>query len=204
MEDNFFYSGEWFDKKRGLERELTPAQKVGEMKQEEYSDDEEEPPKTGEEKKEQKEEKKERKEEKPKPSSAGSLEGKVLTVNLLGGRNLASKDSNGFSDPYVVAHLLDKDGKQIKSSKTKSKVIKKTLNPQWDSEFLRLKASDQVSALELVVWDEDKIGKDEFMGQLVIPVADLLIDSEEKWVPLEQRTPKDEISGDLHFKHHPI
>lgn len=47
-----------------------------------------------------------------------------LHVRVQEARNLAAKDSNGLSDPYVRL--------QLGSSKAKSKIIYKNLNPVWN------------------------------------------------------------------------
>ena len=41
----------------------------------------------------------------------------------------------GKSDPFVKICLLSGDGKEIKDSKRKTEIIKKTLDPVWDAEF---------------------------------------------------------------------
>jgi hypothetical protein len=57
----------------------------------------------------------------------------VLRVTLKNAKNLLSADSNGLSDPYVVAV-----GGGVK---THSKPIRKTLNPVWDDEELDLEGT---------------------------------------------------------------
>jgi len=52
---------------------------------------------------------------------------RVLVVKLIEGKTLAIRDRSGTSDPYVVLRI----GKQ----KTKSKVVKKNLDPKWDQVF---------------------------------------------------------------------
>ncbi len=59
------------------------------------------------------------------------------------------KPLEGFSDPYVVLHLLDSSGKPDKKSKQKSSVKEKTLNPQWENEVLRLNTDTNTSGLEV-------------------------------------------------------
>ena len=50
-----------------------------------------------------------------------------LHGEVLNGRGLASKDINGFSDPYCIL--------KIKEQKFKTEVKKKTLNPSWFEMF---------------------------------------------------------------------
>ncbi|THW57300.1 hypothetical protein D6D25_03034 [Aureobasidium pullulans] len=51
----------------------------------------------------------------------------VLRVQVLEGRNLAPKDKNGTSDPYLVITLGD--------AREATSVIDKTLNPKWNQTF---------------------------------------------------------------------
>ncbi|OBW67890.1 MAG: Long-chain fatty alcohol dehydrogenase [Aureobasidium pullulans] len=51
----------------------------------------------------------------------------VLRVQVLEGRNLAPKDKNGTSDPYLVITLGD--------AREATSVIDKTLNPKWHQTF---------------------------------------------------------------------
>ena len=47
-------------------------------------------------------------------------------------------DSNGLSDPYLKIYLMpdpNKKTKHDKKTKQKTKIIKKTLNPKWDTSF---------------------------------------------------------------------
>ena len=67
-----------------------------------------------------------------------------MHIVVGGGRNLIAKDSGGTSDPYVVVELLvaeKRDGKwsNIKvSHKTKTPVIQKELNPDWNFQAFSL------------------------------------------------------------------
>ncbi|CAO2162917.1 unnamed protein product [Urochloa humidicola] len=88
-----------------------------------------------------------------------------LTVRVLEARNLRAMDSNGFSDPYVKLQL----GKQ----RFKTKVIKMNLNPTWDQEFSFL-VGDVRDVLKLDVYDEDILQMDDFLGQLRVPLEDVL------------------------------
>lgn len=52
-----------------------------------------------------------------------------VLVHVIEARQLASKDRNGRSDPYVVLTLA-------KAAKAKTKVIKGNLNPRWDEQHI--------------------------------------------------------------------
>ncbi|CAL4999495.1 unnamed protein product [Urochloa decumbens] len=88
-----------------------------------------------------------------------------LTVRVIEARNLRAMDSNGFSDPYVKLQL----GKQ----RFKTKVVKMNLNPTWDQEFSFL-VGDVRDVLKLDVYDEDILQMDDFLGQLRVPLEDVL------------------------------
>lgn len=47
----------------------------------------------------------------------------LTMVLVIAGRDLPSMDENGLSDPYVIV--------QVGSKKTKTKVIRESLNPSW-------------------------------------------------------------------------
>jgi phosphatidylserine decarboxylase len=57
------------------------------------------------------------------------MDGSVLTVNVIEGKNLIAKDINGTSDPYVIL--------SIENQRLSTKYIKNTLNPVWN-ELLEL------------------------------------------------------------------
>lgn len=52
-----------------------------------------------------------------------------LFVHINKARGLAAADSNGYSDPYVKTYLLPD---KTKSSKQKTEIKKKTLNPVYN------------------------------------------------------------------------
>ncbi|GJP73768.1 hypothetical protein CLOP_g4455 [Closterium sp. NIES-67] len=89
--------------------------------------------------------------------------GAKLQVQLLQARNLAAKDSNGFSDPFVRM--------QVGRSKVRSSTVYKNLNPTWNEEFLFRTDNLETDVLLVTVWDEDYLGKADFLGQMSVPVA---------------------------------
>eukprot|EP01102_Stenamoeba_stenopodia_P013301 TRINITY_DN4299_c0_g1_i1.p1 TRINITY_DN4299_c0_g1~~TRINITY_DN4299_c0_g1_i1.p1 ORF type:complete len:366 (+),score=61.64 TRINITY_DN4299_c0_g1_i1:84-1181(+) len=87
------------------------------------------------------------------------------------GYNLAAKDSNGFSDPFIS--IKDSSGKRL----WKSSVQKKTLNPHWDFKNapieLTTKLNNEEHHLDVTIWDKDLIGQD-YMGQCLLVTCPLL------------------------------
>ncbi|KAK3812731.1 MAG: phosphatidylserine decarboxylase-domain-containing protein [Linnemannia elongata] len=85
-----------------------------------------------------------------------------MRVHISKATNLAVKDMNGFSDPYVKV--------SIGGHKFTTKVVPKSLNPVWDASFdFELEAQSVPDQVNLVFWDKDFIGKDDFMGAVDIP-----------------------------------
>lgn len=108
-----------------------------------------------------------------------------LLVRVFEGRNLPPTDPNGLSDPYVKLQL----GKQ----RSKTKVVKKSLNPSWGEEF-SFRVEDLKEELVVSVLDEDKYFNDDFVGQVKIPVSRVFdADSnslDTAWYPLQPKNKK--------------
>jgi len=120
---------------------------------------------------------------------------KYFRIKVIKGRNLTAKDKTGFSDPYLT--IL------VGSKKRKTKIIYQNLNPEWN-ELFDFNDIDDKSKIECILKDWDRVGKD-FMGEFTLTGADIKAASTapvEKWFPLQKRTPKDEVSGDvlLHYE----
>ncbi|THV85307.1 hypothetical protein D6D29_02459 [Aureobasidium pullulans] len=107
----------------------------------------------------------------------------VLRVQVLEGRNLAPKDKNGTSDPYLVITLGD--------AREATSVIDKTLNPKWHQTFDLPISGISSLLLEGVCWDKDRFSKD-YMGEF-----------DPKWYKLESRKSgrkKSNASGEVLLK----
>ncbi|XP_061762223.1 multiple C2 and transmembrane domain-containing protein 1-like isoform X6 [Nerophis ophidion] len=83
----------------------------------------------------------------------------IVSISLIEGRSLQPMDDNGRSDPYVKFKM----GHQ----KYKSKVIPKTLNPQWREQFDFHMYEEKGGYVDITVWDKDAGKKDDFMGSAV-------------------------------------
>ena len=89
-------------------------------------------------------------------------------VSVVKAEGLLAKDKGGTSDPYVELRV----GKEVKA---KTKIIEKTLNPEWNESFeVDLGQQD---TLDVVCYDHDKgmlIGSfSEFLGCVSIPFAQI-------------------------------
>eukprot|EP01130_Rhizamoeba_saxonica_P000698 TRINITY_DN10635_c0_g1_i1.p1 TRINITY_DN10635_c0_g1~~TRINITY_DN10635_c0_g1_i1.p1 ORF type:complete len:499 (+),score=108.55 TRINITY_DN10635_c0_g1_i1:49-1545(+) len=117
-----------------------------------------------------------------------------LTVKLISGTDLAPKDKNGKSDPYCMIWVGDEN--EIKANKRKSKVKKNTLNPIWKNQVFTFTANSE-DILRIRVWDHDTFSKDDFMGQLVLPIDGYFGDYEEC---KEARLIEMELQNDANIK----
>ena len=94
----------------------------------------------------------------------------VLRVRLSHAVGLKSADSNGYSDPYCKLTL----GKTT----FKSPIIKKTLNPRWDKDFVFSGTlHDLVSmpgGLKIHMWDWDRLSSDDNLGDGSIDLRALM------------------------------
>eukprot|EP01119_Soliformovum_irregulare_P015479 TRINITY_DN4358_c0_g1_i3.p1 TRINITY_DN4358_c0_g1~~TRINITY_DN4358_c0_g1_i3.p1 ORF type:complete len:626 (-),score=221.85 TRINITY_DN4358_c0_g1_i3:2048-3925(-) len=130
--------------------------------------------------------------------TAPSFEGS-LYVNVLKARGVAVKDAK-TSDPYCVVSLR-KDDKDFSKQKFTTPVIRKTLDPYWNYECsIKLDEKYQKLGLRVRMWDEDKISKDDYMGEVNVSLTTLFnFDLQKRWFQLEKSKSKlkKSVSGDL-------
>ncbi|KAH8977818.1 C2 domain-containing protein [Lactarius hatsudake] len=102
-------------------------------------------------------------------STSGETPVVILRVQVLSCHDLKAKDSNGYSDPFVIVSIL---GKQ-----SSTPVCKRSLNPvyeQKDATFdfpIHISESflNMLGTLNFAVWDQDTIRND-FLGKCSLPV----------------------------------
>ena len=91
----------------------------------------------------------------------------ALVVMLIRGRNLPVADRSltgkGSSDPMVTFRL--------KGQETSSKVVKKSVNPEW-REQISLRADELDDAVEVTVDDWDQISGNDFLGKCWVHARD--------------------------------
>lgn len=123
-----------------------------------------------------------------------------VSIRIIKGRNLASRDPNGLSDPFAVVTY------GVTTAKTK--VIKKTLNPEWN-EVLKLGSFIPGSTLvHVVIWDWDYLcPRSDFIGQFFLDLSQPEFmaalsskqETPEMWFPLQDRPNKNDgpVTGDV-------
>ncbi|WKY00483.1 hypothetical protein Q1695_014937 [Nippostrongylus brasiliensis] len=93
-----------------------------------------------------------------------------LSVTILDAHGLPAMDRNGMSDPYVKLCILPEP-----KQKYGTKIIRNTLNPVYNETFLFSLPFNELHSktLMLVVYDYDRISKDDKIGQLSIPLESI-------------------------------
>ncbi|XP_074023018.1 multiple C2 and transmembrane domain-containing protein 1 [Numenius arquata] len=103
----------------------------------------------------------------------------IVSITLIEGRELKAMDANGLSDPYVKFRL----GHQ----KYKSKIMPKTLNPQWREQFDFHLYEERGGIIDITVWDKDAGKKDDFIGRCQVDLSSLSKEHTHKLeMPLEE------------------
>eukprot|EP00899_Mesostigma_viride_P002258 jgi/Mesvir1/12032/Mv00323-RA.1 len=112
----------------------------------------------------------------------------VVNVEVMQGRDLVAADRGGTSDPYVI---LTHGSAAARGAKLRTKTIPKTLAPVWNESF---EVVDDGSQLLLTCYDEDLVGRDDFLGEAVVPYAGLVPGAPpvEIWLKLD-KVPKGEV-----------
>ncbi|XP_035388183.1 synaptotagmin-like protein 4 isoform X2 [Electrophorus electricus] len=87
-----------------------------------------------------------------------------LHVLIKEAKNLSAVKAGGTSDSFVKGYLLSSKGK---STKKKTQVVKKTLNPHYNHTFVHKELSlEQLKGmcLELTIWDQEAMSSNDFLG----------------------------------------
>ncbi|XP_071620936.1 ras GTPase-activating protein 4-like isoform X1 [Heliangelus exortis] len=118
---------------------------------------------------------------------------RLLCCTVLEARDLARKDRNGASDPFV---RLRYNGKAQEST-----VVKKSCYPRWNETFKFELAEPAGEKLCVEVWDWDLVGRNDFLGKVVFSVPGLeAAGQEEGWFrlrPEKSKLKEDESRGSL-------
>ncbi|XP_059361033.1 protein piccolo [Carassius carassius] len=130
-----------------------------------------------------------------------------LIVHVLQARNLAPRDNNGYSDPFVKVYLLPGRGQVMvvqnasAENKRRSKHVQKSLNPEWNQSVIYKNIHlEQLrkKTLEVSVWDYDKSSANDFLGEVLIDLSNTAqLDNVPRWLPL-----KEQSEGEHHRRSH--
>ncbi|KAF7550539.1 hypothetical protein G7Z17_g5654 [Cylindrodendrum hubeiense] len=124
--------------------------------------------------------------------------GLALKVAIIKARNLAAKDRNGTSDPYIVLSLGD--------ARVTTHTEPKTLNPEWNVTEEIAITSVQNLVLDVICWDKDRFGKD-YLGEFDLALEEIFqnekAEQEPTWFPLKSKRPGKKtsvVSGEVQLQ----
>ncbi|XP_074869615.1 ras GTPase-activating protein 4-like isoform X2 [Carettochelys insculpta] len=107
----------------------------------------------------------------------GSKAARKLRCRVLEARDLARKDRNGASDPFVRVRY---NGKTQESS-----VVKKSCYPRWNETFEFDLDESATEKLCIEVWDWDLVSRNDFLGKVVFHIqGSQTVQQEEGWFRL--------------------
>uniref|UniRef100_K7AZP3 RAS p21 protein activator 4 n=1 Tax=Pan troglodytes TaxID=9598 RepID=K7AZP3_PANTR len=101
-----------------------------------------------------------------------------LRCSVLEARDLAPKDRNGASDPFIRV--------RYKGRTQETSIVKKSCYPRWNETFEFELQEGAMEALCLEAWDWDLVSRNDFLGKVVIDVQRLRVaQQEEGWFRLQ-------------------
>eukprot|EP01038_Epipyxis_sp_PR26KG_P007878 gene7878-10694_t len=116
----------------------------------------------------------------------------LIYIKIIRIINLLSKDSNGFSDPYVMITMG--------SSTVKTTTRKKNLNPVWGMVF-PFDWDKSMRFVKVEVWDEDYATAHNFQGKVIIPIFSMKDgDTSLDWYPLGKRSSRSNVMGAIQIE----
>uniref|UniRef100_G3U8E3 RAS p21 protein activator 4 n=1 Tax=Loxodonta africana TaxID=9785 RepID=G3U8E3_LOXAF len=111
-----------------------------------------------------------------------------LRCSVLEARDLAPKDRNGASDPFVRVHY---NGRTQETS-----IVKKSCYPRWNETFEFELEEGATEALCVEAWDWDLVSRNDFLGKVVFNVPGLwAAQQEEGWFRLQPDKSKSQLEG---------
>uniref|UniRef100_H3DPE6 Protein piccolo n=1 Tax=Tetraodon nigroviridis TaxID=99883 RepID=H3DPE6_TETNG len=121
-----------------------------------------------------------------------------LIVHVLQARNLASRDNDSYSDPFVKVYLLPGRGQVMvvqnasADNKRRTRYAQKTLNPEWNQTVIYKNIHlEQLKkkTLEVTVWDYDRSSSNDFLGEVLIDLSNTAqLDNVPRWLPLKEQS----------------
>uniref|UniRef100_A0A8C7HYY8 Protein piccolo n=1 Tax=Oncorhynchus kisutch TaxID=8019 RepID=A0A8C7HYY8_ONCKI len=131
-----------------------------------------------------------------------------LIVHVLQARNLAQRDPNRYSDPFVKVYLLPGRGQVMVvqnasgENKRRTNYVQRSLNPEWNQTVIYKNIHlEQLKkkTLEVTVWDYDKSSSNDFLGEVLIDLSNTTqLDNTPRWLPLKEQSESIEHSRSHH------
>ncbi|XP_052696388.1 regulating synaptic membrane exocytosis protein 1-like isoform X4 [Crassostrea angulata] len=128
------------------------------------------------------------------PKSMGKIQVKLwynmkeqeLIVTLISATNLPPTTKGQFRHPYCKVYLLPD---RSEKSRRRTKTIMNSNEPTWNQTFMYYGVTSedlQNLLLEITVWDYDRVGPNEFMGEVLLDLHSANLEDDPFWYPLSQ------------------
>ncbi|KAI8764624.1 regulating synaptic membrane exocytosis protein 2 isoform X3, partial [Biomphalaria glabrata] len=129
-----------------------------------------------------------------------------LIVSIISAIDLPLTENGKFRNPYCKMYMLPD---RSEKSKRRTKTVASTIDPTWNQTFIYcpVKESDMHERLlEITVWDYDRVGASEFLGEVLIDLTTANLNDEPYWyqldhhdnasIPLPASSPRTKTSQD--------
>nr|XP_022331886.1 regulating synaptic membrane exocytosis protein 1-like isoform X4 [Crassostrea virginica] len=115
-----------------------------------------------------------------------NVKGQELIITLISATNLPPTTKGQFRHPYCKVYLLPD---RSEKSRRRTKTIMNSNEPTWNQTFMydSVTIADlRNSLLEITVWDYDRMGPSEFMGEVLLDLHSANLEDDPFWYPLSQ------------------
>ncbi|XP_060601574.1 regulating synaptic membrane exocytosis protein 1-like isoform X2 [Ruditapes philippinarum] len=135
-----------------------------------------------------------------------------LIITIISAIDLPMTNEGKFRNPYCKIYLLPD---RSEKSKRRTRTVQNTNEPTWNQTFMyqNVKPEDFVERMiEITVWDFDRIGASEFLGEVLIDLTSACLTDEPYWyqlsnhdntsLPLPSSSPRNKTSKDPYDVRH--
>ncbi|KAL4217596.1 regulating synaptic membrane exocytosis [Mactra antiquata] len=135
-----------------------------------------------------------------------------LIITLINAIDLPMTNDGKFRNPYCKIYLLPD---RSEKSKRRTRTVQNTNEPNWNQTFMYQPVKPEDFAermIEITVWDFDRIGVSEFMGEVLIDLTSACLTDEPYWyqlsnhdntsLPLPSSSPRNKTSKDPYDVRH--
>ncbi|XP_061180633.1 regulating synaptic membrane exocytosis protein 1-like isoform X4 [Saccostrea echinata] len=115
-----------------------------------------------------------------------NVKGQELILTIISATNLPPTTKGQFRHPYCKVYLLPD---RSEKSRRRTKTVMNSNEPTWNQTFMYdgvTIADLRNSLLEITVWDYDRMGPSEFLGEVLLDLHSANLEDDPFWYPLSQ------------------
>ncbi|XP_048727865.2 regulating synaptic membrane exocytosis protein 2-like isoform X2 [Ostrea edulis] len=138
-----------------------------------------------------------------------NVKGQELIVTLITATNLPTTTKGQFRHPYCKVYMLPD---RSEKSRRRTKTIMNSNEPTWNQTFMydNITIADlRNSLLEITVWDYDRMGPSEFLGEVLLDLHNSNLEDDPFWfslaqhdensIPLPQSSPRTKTHQEAYY-----